>query len=131
MKTWLTPERRQGFQLLTVVLATILVSLGTIAPEQVQHVLVLGAFLLQAAAGIISLLNLTVGEAANWFLVTGRATIYAAAPALAAAGVGLGIIDNATSVLLISWVSIGLTGIAAVVSIIFSQTPQVDQVPRH
>lgn len=123
MKTWLTNERRQAIQMLGIVIATLLVTTGTITHEQSQHVYTIIAMLIQVFAGIVSLMHLTIRDAASWFLTVGRGAIYAAAPVVAAAGVGLGLIREDAVPNILTWVSLGLTAVAAFVAIIFNKNP--------
>lgn len=123
LKEWFTDERRQAIQMFGVVIATLLVTTGTITHEQTQHVFTIVALAIQLFAGIVSLVNLTVHDAASWFLTVGRGAIYAAAPIAAAAGVGLGLIREDAVPNILTWVSLALTAVAAVVAILFNKNP--------
>lgn len=123
LKEWFTDERRQAIQMFGVVLATLLVTIGAITHEQTQYVYTLVAMAIQVFAGIVSLVNLTARDAASWFLTVGRGAIYAAAPVVAAAGVGLGLIREDAVPNILTWVSLGLTAVAAFVAIVFNKNP--------
>lgn len=119
VKGWFTQERREAIYLAVAGLAPILVTAGVITEGQIEFVLVIAAAALQAFAGLLALFNLKVSEAATWFTGVGRGVIYGLAATVAPAAVGLGWLTADSSVNLLTWVSLGLTALSAVIGVIY------------
>jgi phosphatidylserine synthase len=119
IKTWFTQERREAIYLAVAGIAPILVTAGVISEGQTEFVLVIASAALQAFAGLLALFNLKVSEAASWFTGVGRGIIYALAATVAPAAVGLGWVNDDASANILTWISLGLTALAAVISVIY------------
>ncbi|MDQ0894414.1 hypothetical protein [Agromyces ramosus] len=118
VRVWFTLARRRAIQGFVVAAAPVLVTLGIITGDQVQHVLVITAAALQGFAGLLSLLNLSPAAAGTWFTTVGRGVIYSLAAAVAPAAAALGFFDERVSTNLLTGLSLGLTALAALVSVL-------------
>jgi hypothetical protein len=122
-RTWFTPARREAIYAGIAALAPLLVSMGFLASEQVEPILIIVAAVLQTLMGILQLTTLRPTEAARWFGTVGRGIIYGGATTVAAAVVALGIIDNDFATTALTYVSFALTGLSAIIGIV---TPKED-----
>lgn len=128
IRLWFDEGRRKAIYTFAATIAPILVYLGVITDGQTESVLVIVSAVIQAFAGLLALVNLTPGYAAQWFVTTGRAVIYGAAAVVAPAAVTLGWLTDATAVNVLTWVSLSLTALAALVSVIFITPDHVNAI---
>lgn len=124
IRSWLSAARRQALYTSVAAISPILVTLGFISGDDVQHILTLTAAGLQGFAGLLALLNLTRKAASSWFITAGRGVIYAMAATMAPAAVALGLLTEAASVNTLTGLSLGMTALAALLGVInLTSTP--------
>jgi hypothetical protein len=118
IRNWITPANREKLYTAIAALAPILVAAGLIVPGQVEPIMVLVGAGLQAFAGLLALLNLKPTEAARWFGTVGRGVIYGGATAAAGAVVALGLITQDWATGALTYVSLGLTALQAILAVV-------------
>lgn len=131
IRNWFTPATREKLYTAIAALAPILVTAGVIAPNDVEYWLVILAAALQAFGGLLALVNLRPTEAARWFGTVGRGVIYSAASIVSGAIVALGFIPDAQASLALTYLSFGLTALAAILAVVTPKevTFTPDEVP--
>lgn len=118
VRGWFTPATREKLYTAIAAIAPILVTAGVIASDQVEPILVIVAAVLQAFAGLLALANLRPTEAARWFGTVGRGVIYGLASTVAAAIVVLGVVTEEWASTALTYTSLGLTFLAAILAVV-------------
>lgn len=118
IRNWLTPATREKVYTAIAALAPIFVAAGLITPGSVEPWLVIFGAGLQALAGVLALVNLKPTDAARWFGTVGRGLIYGGATAVAGAVVALGFITQDWATGALTYVSLGLTALQAVLAVV-------------
>ncbi len=118
IRNWLTPATREKVYAAIAALAPIFVAAGLITPGSVEPWLVIVGAGLQALAGLLALVNLKPTEAARWFGTVGRGVIYGGATAVAGAVVALGFITQDWATGALTYVSLGLTALQALLAVV-------------
>lgn len=118
IRNWLTPATREKLYTAIAALAPIFVASGLLTPDSVEPWLVIVGAGLQALAGILALINLKPTEAARWFGTVGRGLIYGGATAVAGAVVALGFITQDWATGALTYVSLGMTALQAVLAVV-------------
>ncbi|MGL4998026.1 MAG: hypothetical protein ACRC5T_03585 [Cetobacterium sp.] len=118
IEAWFSPERRQAIYGAVAAIAPALVGVGVLAEGQVEAILIIVAAVLQSGAGILALLNLTPGQAGTWFQTVGRGVVYSLAATVAPAAVALGWFTEATSLNILTGVSLVLTLMSSVLGVV-------------
>lgn len=118
IRNWFTPATREKIYTAIAALAPIFVALGFLTPEAVEPVMVLVGAGLQAFAGLLALVNLKPTEAARWFGTVGRGIIYGGATTVAGAVVALGFITQDWATGALTYVSLGLTALQAILAVV-------------
>lgn len=129
MSNWFTPARREAIYAAVAALAPFLVTIGVISQGWVEPVLTITSAVLQALAGALALFNLKPTEAARWFGTVGRGIIYGGAVTVAGAIVAMGLITQDFATTALTYVSFGLTGLAAILGVVTPKDVQVDTDP--
>lgn len=111
---WFTPQRRQLIQVFFASLAPVLIGLGYATQAQTEQYLILTGAALQFAASLVSLVNLR-GILNIWTVL--RGAIYGAGTTVAPALVILGVIDEATSSVVLVGISLGLSSLSSLLAI--------------
>ncbi len=111
---WFTPQRRQLIQVFFASLAPVLIGLGYATQAQTEQYLILTGAGLQFAASLVSLINLR-GVLNVWKVL--RGAIYGAGTTVAPALVVLGVIDEATSSIVLVGISLGLSSLSSLLAI--------------
>lgn len=115
---WFTPQRRQLIQLFFASLAPVLIGLGYATQAQTEQYLILTGAGLQFVASLVSLINLR-GLLNIWTVL--RGAIYLAGTTAAPALVVLGVIDEATSSIVLVGISLGLSSLSSLLAIFVSK----------
>ena len=123
LAAWFTTSRRQAIYAAVAAIAPVLVWAGRLAPDDVEPILTLTTVALQMLAGVLMLVNLNPRSAGDWFIRSGRATIYALGVAAAPAAVALGWITDEQSGTLLTGLSLGLTALSAVIAVLYATPP--------
>lgn len=126
IRNWFTPATREKIYTAIAALAPILVTAGVILPGQVEPIMVIVAAGLQVLGGLLALVNLKPTDAARWFGTVGRGIIYGGAVTVAGAVVALGIVTQDWATTALTYVSFGLTALAAVLAVVTPKEVQVD-----
>lgn len=116
---WFTAQRREAIYVAVAAIVPVLVLTRVIEPGQSEFVLTLVTVVLQVAAALLALLNLTPAQAGDWFVTRGRAAIYGLAVLAAPAAVGLGWLSDTSASDVLTIVSVGLTVLGAIIGVIF------------
>lgn len=118
---WFTPQRRQLIQVFFASIAPVLIGLGYATQAQIEQYLILTGAGLQFVASLVSLINLR-GVLNIWTVL--RGAIYGAGTTVAPALVVLGVIDEATSSLVLVGVSLGLSSLSSLLAIFVGKDQQ-------
>lgn len=131
IRNWFTPAMREKLYTAIAALAPILVTAGVILPAHVQPILVIVAAALQAFGGLLALFNLKPTDAARWFGTVGRGIIYGGATTVAGAVVALGIVTDEWATGALTYISFGLTALAAILAVVTPKevTVGIDEIP--
>lgn len=117
LAAWLTTERRQLIQVWLGSLAPILIGLGYVTQSDAEQWLIIAAAGVQCAASLLSLVHLR-GVLSVWTVV--RGAIYTLGMAVAPALTVLGFIDEVTSAILLTALSLGLSSLSSLLAIFTS-----------
>lgn len=126
LRNWFTPAMREKLYTAIAALAPILVTAGAILPGQVEPIMAIVAAALQGFGGLLALINLKPTEAARWFGTVGRGIIYTGATGVAAAVVALGAVTDDWATGALTYVSFGLTALAAILAVVTPKEVSVD-----
>lgn len=126
LRNWFTPAMREKLYTAIAALAPILVTAGAILPGQVEPIMAIVAASLQGFGGLLALINLKPTEAARWFGTVGRGIIYTGATGVAAAIVALGLVTDDWATGALTYVSFGLTALAAILAVVTPKEVSVD-----
>lgn len=127
IRNWFTPATREKIYTAIAALAPIFVAAGLLAPGQVEPVMVLVGAGLQVLSGALALINLKPTEAARWFGTVGRGLIYGSATTVAGAVVVLGLVTQDWASGALTYVSLGLTALQAVLAVVTPKEVTFDQ----
>lgn len=122
LAAWLTTERRQLIQVWLGSLAPILIGLGYLTQADAEQWLIIVGASVQFAASLLSLVNLR-GVSSVWTVI--RGAIYALGMAVAPALTILGYIDEATSAILLTALSLGLSSLSSLLAIFTSSRQEL------
>lgn len=115
---WLSPANREKIYTAIAALAPIFVAAGLVLPSNVEPIMVLVGAGLQVFSGVLALVHLKPTDAARWFGTVGRGVIYGGATTVAAAVVTLGFITQDWANGALTYVSLGLTALQAILAVV-------------
>lgn len=122
--TWFTPERRQLVQVFAAAVAVLAIQFGLGTTGQWDQALILIGAVVAAAAGLLNLVNVRVGDWATQGWAAVRAVIYGLATTASPALVALGFYNDEVNTQIVTGVAQALTVLSAAIAIFASGQQQ-------
>jgi len=127
---WFTTERRQLIQAFLASLTPLLIMVGFGTEGTWEQVLIITGATMQFVASLLNLVNLRVGDwGAGWAII--RGAIYTLGTTVAPALVILGWLDEATSTIVLTGLSLALGALSSAVAIFTGGQQQLAQTANH